>query len=246
MPTLRKRAVLASLMSCLLVATAHADDASIRKNLSARFPGTQISSITKTPYAGLYEVVVDGQIAYTDENADYLFLGNVIDTKTRKNLTQERLAKLNAINPANLPLDHALKFVKGDGSRKLYVFSDPECPFCKRLEQELTKVTNITVYVFPYPLETLHPGTTGVAKAIWCSKDRNKAWQNALLKNSVPKNDGKCDNPIDDDLNLGQKLHITGTPTLIFSNGDIIPGAMPASELEDKLLTIAKQDKRKK
>ena len=235
-----QQTLLASLLMCLFPLV-HADDASIRKNLSSRFPGTQISSITKTPYSGLYEVVADGQIAYTDENADYLFLGNIIDTKTRKNLTQERLVKLSVVNPATLPLEHALKFVKGDGSRKLYIFSDPECPFCKRLEQELTKVNNVTLYFFPYPLESLHPGTTGVTKAIWCSKDRNKAWQNALLKNIFPKNDGKCDNPIDDDLVLGQKLHITGTPTIIFSNGDRVPGAMPASQLEDKLLTMEKK-----
>ncbi len=218
-----------------LTVQAHADESAIRKSLTTRFPGTEISSVSKTPYSGLYEVVIDGQVAYTDENGDYMFLGSVVDTKTRKNLTQERMAKLNAVNTESLPLDHALKFVKGDGSRKLYVFSDPECPFCKKLEQELAKVTNLTLYVFPFPIDSLHPGTSDVSKAIWCAKDKNQAWQDALLKNKLPKNDGSCDNPIEADVALGNSLHVSGTPTLIFANGRRVAGAMPADKLEQML-----------
>ncbi|MHB1676097.1 MAG: DsbC family protein [Sulfuriferula sp.] len=228
--------MLASLLAC----SANADTESIKKNLGAKFPKADIVSVAKTPYAGLYEVVIDGQIVYSDENANYLFLGSVVDTKTRKNLTNERLAKLNAVKLDRFPLNHAIKFVKGDGSRKLVIFSDPECPYCKRLEQELTKVTNITLYDFPYPIESLHPGTTAVSKAIWCAKDREAAWKDALLKNIYPKNDGKCDNPVDANIALGDKLHITGTPTLFFANGQRVPGAMPADKLE-QLLNDARQ-----
>lgn len=223
--------MLASLLAC----SANADTESIKKTLAAEFPKADITSVTKTPYAGLYEVLIDGQIIYTDEKANYFFLGSVIDAKTKKNLTNERLSKLNTVNLDTLPLDHAIKFVKGDGSRKLVIFSDPECPYCKRLEQELAKVTNITVYDFPYPIESLHPGTTAVSKAIWCAKDRNAAWKDALLKNVYPKNDGKCDNPVDANIALGDKLHITGTPTLFFANGQRVPGAMPAEKLEQLL-----------
>ncbi|HET9113329.1 MAG TPA: DsbC family protein [Burkholderiales bacterium] len=235
-----KRILLSLLMlAALLACTAKADTESIKKNLEAKFPKADITSVTKTPYAGLYEVVIDGQIVYSDENANYLFLGSVVDTKTHKNITNERLAKLNAVNPDSFPLDHAIKFVKGDGSRKLIVFSDPECPYCKRLEQELGKVNNVTIYDFPYPIESLHPGTTEVSRAIWCAKDRNAAWQNALLKNVYPKNGGKCDNPIDANIALGDKLHVTGTPTLFFSNGQRVPGAVPADKL-DQMLNTAK------
>ena len=220
------------LLASFLACSAHADSSTIKKNLAVQFPKSDISSVEKTPYAGLYEVVIDGQIIYADENADYLFLGNVMDTKTKKNLTNERLAKLDAVGFNTLPLDHAIKFVKGDGSRKLAVFSDPECPYCKRLEQELTKVNNITIYMFPYPIESLHPGTTALSKQIWCAKDKNAAWQEALLKNIVPKNDGKCSNPVDANVALGNKLHISGTPTLIFINGQRVPGAVPADKLE--------------
>lgn len=212
--------------------TSSGNEATIRKNLLARFPGMDITSVIKTPYAGLYEVLSDGQVVYANDNADYLFVGNVVDTKTRKSLTQDRLAKINAVNIGNLPLDHALKFVKGDGSRKLIVFSDPECPYCKRLEQELTKVNNLTLYIFPFPIDSLHPGTTALSKSIWCAKDKNQAWQDALLKGVTPKNDGSCNNPIDANIALGDSLHISGTPTLIFADGRRVPGAMPADKLE--------------
>lgn len=235
-----KRSVLSLLLlSSLLACSANADQAAIRKNLTAQFPGATITSITKTPYAGLYEVLIDGQIIYTDETAAYVFLGSVIDTKARKNITNERMAKLNEVKFDNLPFENAIKFVKGNGSRKLAVFSDPECPFCKKFEQELTKVDNITVYIFPYPIAGLHPQATAAAKAIWCAPDRNAAWQDALLKGVLPKNDGNCKNPVEANVELGNKLHITGTPTLIFANGQRVPGMVPADKLE-KMLNSAK------
>lgn len=232
---MKKRQWLIAAVATLGILQAHADEASIRKNMAARFPGAQITSITKTPYAGLYEVLIDGQIVYSDDNADYLFMGSILDTRQRRNITQERMEKLSAISPNTLPLDHAIKMVKGDGSRILYVFSDPECPFCKRLEQELAKLNNVTIYEFPYPIDSLHPGTSKLSKQIWCAKDRNQAWHDALLKNAVPKNDGSCSNPVDENVALGNKLHVTGTPTLVFADGHRVAGAMPADKIEQLL-----------
>lgn len=235
-----KRSVLSlMLVSSLLACSANADQTAIKKTLAAQFPGAEISSITKTPYAGLYEVLIDGQIIYTDETAAYVFLGSVVDTKAKKNITNERMAKLNEVKFDNLPFENAIKYVKGDGSRKLAVFSDPECPFCKKFEQELTKVDNVTIYIFPYPIADLHPQATAASKAIWCAPDRNAAWQDALLKGVLPKNDGKCKNPVDANVAYGNKLRISGTPTLIFSNGQRVPGMVPADKLE-KLLDASK------
>lgn len=231
-----KRSVLSlMLVSSLLACSANADQASIKSVLIEKFPGANISSITKTPYSGLYEVIIDGQIVYTDENATYVFLGSVVDIKSKKNLTNERMTKLNTIKVSDLPLDQAIKYVKGDGSRKLFVFSDPQCPYCKKFEQELIKVDNITIYVFPYPIATLHPQSVAESKAIWCAPDKNAAWQDATLKNTPPKNTGDCKNPIDANIALGTKLRITGTPTLIFANGERIPGMVPADKLEQLL-----------
>lgn len=224
---------------------AYADDvvvSKLTKQLNAEIPGVgkgaTISSVTKTPYSGLYEVVINGQVVYTDDKAKYLFLGNVIDLATLKNLTQARVDRLGSANPTNFPLDHAIKFVKGDGSRKLYIFSDPECPYCKRLEQDLAQVTNITYYVFPFPLDSLHPGSTALSKTIWCAKDRKQAWLDALLSNKASKNDGNCENPVAADMALGESLHITGTPTMFFANGQRIAGALPADKIEQLLNAV--------
>lgn len=235
-----KRSVLSMLLvSFLLACSANADQAQIKKTLLTQFPGADIASITKTPYSGLYEVMIDGQIIYTDETAAYVFLGTVVDTKAKKNLTNERMAKLNEVKFDSLPFENAIKFVKGDGSRKLAIFSDPECPYCKKLEEELTRIDNVTIFLFPYPIAGLHPQAVSLSKAIWCAPDKNAAWQDALLKGIAPKNDGSCKNPIDANISYAAKLHISGTPTLIFTNGQRIPGLVPADKL-DKLLNSSK------
>lgn len=229
--TLLSTALLVSLLAC----TANADEASIKKTLLEKFPGADIASITKTPYSGLYEVLIDGQVVYADENADYLFVGSVVDTKTRKNLTNERLEKLNAIKFDSLPFADAIKTVKGNGKRKLAIFSDPDCPFCKKLEQELTKVSNVTIYTFLYPIVSLHPDSAANAKAIWCAPDRNKAWDDAMLRGVMPKNNGNCKNPVASNIALGNKYRVTGTPTLIFANGQRLPGMVPADKVNELL-----------
>ena len=229
--TLLSTVLLASLLAC----TANADEAGIKKTLLEKFPGAAIASITKTPYSGLYEVLIDGQIVYTDENANYLFVGSVVDVKTRQNLTNERLEKLNAVKFDSLPFADAIKTVKGNGKRKLAIFSDPDCPYCKKLEQELTKVSNVTIYTFLYPIVSLHPDAAANAKAIWCAPDRNKAWDDAMLRGVMPNNNGSCKNPVESNIALGNKYRVTGTPTLIFENGQRVPGMVPADKVNELL-----------
>jgi thiol:disulfide interchange protein DsbC len=221
-------------------ATAQANEAVIRKALAQQFPGANIASVQPTPYSGLFEVYLDGQIIYVDAKAQYVFAGDVIDLKNRTNLTQARLNKLQAVKWDTLPLDNAIKTVKGKGERKLVVFSDVDCPYCRRFEAELAKVDNITVYTFLYPIEGLHPNAPQTSKQIWCAPDRNKAWNDYISSGSVPKNDGKCANPVDANIALGNKLKVSGTPTLFFANGQRVPGMVPAAQLEKLLAANAK------
>jgi thiol:disulfide interchange protein DsbC len=215
--------------------TAQANEAVIRKALTQQFPGASIISVKPTPYSGLFEVYLDDQLVYTDAKAQYIFDGNVIDLKTRTNLTQARLNQLQAIKWDSLPFANAIKTVKGTGARKLVVFSDVDCPYCRKFETELDKVDNITVYTFLYPIEGLHPKAVQMSKQIWCAPDRNKAWNDYITNKTVPNNDGKCSNPVDATIALGAKLKVSGTPTLFFTNGQRVPGMVPAAQLE-KLL----------
>jgi thiol:disulfide interchange protein DsbC len=230
-----------ALAATLMFATAaQANEAVIRKALTQQFPGAAINSIKQTPYSGLFEVYLDGQLVYIDAKARYVFSGDVIDLKNRANLTQARLNQLQAIKWDSLPLGNALKTVKGNGARKLVVFSDVDCPYCRKFEAELAKVDNITVYTFLYPIEGLHPKAVQTSKQIWCAPDRNKAWDDYITRGSVPNNDGKCANPVDATIALGNKLKVGGTPTLFFANGQRVPGMVPAAQLERLLAANAK------
>lgn len=224
------------ILACMLamIGAAHADEAGIRKSMEAAYPGVSIKSITKTNYAGLYEVYLDGQIVYTDDKFSFLIAeGRLIDPKTKRNVTEERLEDLTRVDFSKLPLDKAVKVVRGNGSKKVVVFSDPDCPFCKRLEQnELTKINDITVYTFLMPLEKLHPDAATKSKAIWCSSDRGKAWMDWVLKNDLVQNDGKCDVPLAMVADMAAKLGVSSTPTMIFADGRRINGAYPAKEIE--------------
>jgi len=231
---------LALAATLMFSATAQANESVIRKALTQQFPGAQIASVTKTPYSGLFEVYLDGQLIYVDAKAQYVFAGDVIDLKNRTNLSQARLNQLQAVKWDTLPLNNALKTVKGKGERKLVVFSDVDCPYCRKFEAELDKVDNITVYTFLYPIEGLHPKAVQASKQIWCAPDRNKAWDDYITRGSVPSNDGKCANPVDATIALGGKLKVTGTPTLIFANGVRVPGMVPAAQLERLLAANAK------
>ncbi len=231
----------ALMKTCLLLAllifagTAAADEASVRKAVQAKFPQSKIESVTKTPYFGLYEVYIAGELLYTDEKVNYFFIGNVLDAKNFRNLSEERKRKLSAIKFDTLPLDLAIKIVKGNGKRKVAIFSDPYCPFCQRLEKDMVNVTDVTIYTFLYPIESLHPGATEKAKAIWCSPDRIKAWNDFMLNRSGPEAQSSCDTPVDRILEYGRSKGINGTPTLVFGDGQVIPGAIPTAQLEQIL-----------
>ncbi|OZA29883.1 MAG: thiol:disulfide interchange protein [Hydrogenophilales bacterium 17-64-11] len=231
---------LALAAALLFAGSAQANEPLIRKALTQQFPGANIASVQKTPYSGLFEVYLDGQLIYVDAKAQYVFAGKVIELKSGSNLTQARLNQLQAVKWDSLPLGNALKTVKGNGARKLAVFSDVDCPYCRKFEAELAKVDNITVYTFLYPIEGLHPKAVQISKQIWCAPDRNKAWDEYIANGSVPKNDGKCSNPVDATIALGSKLRVEGTPTIFFENGQRVPGMVPAAQLERLFATNAK------
>ncbi|SDZ06534.1 DsbC family protein [Nitrosomonas sp. Nm33] len=217
-----------------------ADETQLKKTIQTHFPGTEIESLRKTPYMGLYEVVIGGEILYTDEKAEYFFVGHVVDAKTRVSLTSERMQQLRdarRIAIDTLPLELGIKAVKGDGKRTLVVYSDPHCPYCKRLEAELAKVNNITIYTLLYPILK---NSMPTATAIWCSADRLKAWDDFMLRGIAPA--GKdCETPLNTLLQSGQKNQVTGTPTLIFTDGSVVSGMIPAEEIEKRLNDTVKK-----
>ncbi len=215
----------------------YADEASIKKAIEAAYPKFKVESITKTPYAGLYEVFMGGQIIYTDEKLSFLIAeGHVVDPKTKKDLTEARLADLMKIDFSTLPLDQAIKVVKGNGSRKLVVFSDVDCPYCKRLEQnELVNLTDVTIYTFLYPIVQLHPDSANKSKLIWCAPNRVSAWHDWIFDGQLPKSAGNCDVPLERVGDLARKFGVNSTPTLFFTDGKRMLGAQPYKEIERAL-----------
>jgi thiol:disulfide interchange protein DsbC len=208
----------------------------VKKSLEQRFPGAEIKGVTKTAYlGGLYEVQLDDRLIYTDGKAKYLLIGAVYDSESKVNLTEERQRKLNRVSVATLPLDMAIKKVKGNGSRTLYVFSDADCPFCARLEQELKNVDNVTIYTFLYPIDSLHPDAARKSRVIWCSPDRLQAWDAYYESGKLPDNAGDCDNPVARTVELGAKFKVNATPTMVFADGTVIAGALPAQRLEAEI-----------
>lgn len=234
MATFLRRAASAALIAAMtLGCSARADQTTdkLKATLQARLPDVQIKSIAKAPVAGLYEVNAGTQVVYSDASGDYVFVGDLVDTKTRTNLTEARLAELNKVDFASLPLANAVKVVKGNGSRKIAVFSDPNCPYCKQLEASLKSVDNITVYTFLYPV--LSDDSTAKAKAIWCAADRAKTWEAWMLDRRAPSGAGTCDtSAIDKNLALGHGMNVTGTPTIFLADGRRLPGAISAEALE--------------
>ena len=228
-------------MLMLLSAASYAGEREIRQTFEKTFNGAEITSISKTPYGGLYEVVVDGEVAYVTSDGKYLLLGNIIDLENRRNITAMRNAKLMEVKWGTLPLANAIKEVKGNGSRKLAVFSDADCPYCRKLEAELGKLNNVTIYTFLFPIAGLHPQAVPTSMKIWCEKDRLKAWKAYMLKGEEPRSKGDCSNPVDENVALGTKLRINGTPTLILEDGKRIPGYLPAEKLDAALTAAGKK-----
>jgi thiol:disulfide interchange protein DsbC len=224
------RALLFVLCTISLAQAAEADPGSKLKISLSKAVG-EVTQINKSPIAGLYEVVTQDHIFYADESGQYLIEGSLFDLKTHRNVTDTRTRQLFALDFNQLPLNLAIKKVKGNGSRKMAYFTDPNCGYCKKLEHELQSVSDVTIYFFLYPI---FEGSAEKAQAVWCSKDRIKAWDNLMLEGVVPSA-GKCDTPFAKIKELAQKLKINGTPALIFANGMITPGYLPAAELEKEL-----------
>lgn len=214
-------------------AQAMADEADIKKAMESKL-GTKVESVTKSGYLGLYEVFSDGNIIYTDEKGTAIIVGPLIDGKTMKNVTEERMKKLTAIKFSELPLDRAIKQVRGDGKRVMATFEDPNCGYCKRLAKELLKLENVTVYTFLLPI--LSEDSVRKSMQIWCSADRAKAWNDWMVEGKAPTGREDCDtSAVSKNQEFGRKLNISGTPTMFFSDGERVPGAMPLARIEQKL-----------
>ena len=211
-----------------------ADEADVKKAMEAKL-GAKVESVNKSGYLGLYEVYTDGAIFYTDDKVSAIMVGGqMIDAKTMKNVTDERMKKLTAIRFGDLPLDRAIKQVRGDGKRVLATFEDPNCGYCKRLAKEMLKLDNVTVYVFLYPI--LSEDSVRKSKQIWCSPDRAKAWSEWMVDGKVPAGREDCDTTaITKNQEFGRKLNISGTPTMFFGDGERVPGAIPLARIEQKL-----------
>lgn len=218
----------------LAVGAAHADEASVKKSVEA-WMGGKVDAVRKAGVLGLYEIQIGNELYYTDEKVSLLFDGNIIDTKTRKNLTQARINKLSAIKFADLPLELAVKTVRGDGRRVFATFEDPNCGYCKKLTKEMAGMDNVTIYTFLLPI--LSRDSAEKSRAVWCAADRAKAWNDLMVNGTVPAA-GTCDAPIEKVVALAQKYNIRGTPTIFLSDGERIPGAVPVAQLEQKLAQI--------
>jgi thiol:disulfide interchange protein DsbC len=215
---------------------AGAQEDAIRKNLPTLLPKfPKIEEVRPTPMSGLFEVRVnDAEIFYTDAKGEFLIQGNLIDLKGKRNLTEERTDKLLAIPFDKLPLKDAFTIVRGKGERKLAVFEDPNCGYCKRFERDLMKVDNVTVYMFLYPI--LGPDSTAKSKSIWCARDKGKAFLDWMVRDVPPSAGQGCDtSALARNTEFGRKHKITGTPTLVFADGSRVPGAVPADQVEKML-----------
>lgn len=220
----------------LPAAVAGTAEDTIRLTLAERIPSlSQIDEVRPTPVPGLYELRIGHDLLYADATGDHVFQGQLIDTRERRNLTQERIDQLTAVDFAELPLKDAIVMVNGTGKRRIAVFADPNCGFCKRFERDLLKVADVTVYTFLYPI--LSQDSHAKSRAVWCAAEPLKTWQAWMLEGAVPaaSDEAACQTPIERNLALGQRLRVTGTPTIVFENGTRIPGALTAAQLEQNL-----------
>ncbi|AUZ05466.1 MULTISPECIES: DsbC family protein [Vitreoscilla] len=217
-------------------------DESVQKDIQAAlkkaYPNedVKVESVSKTPIANLYEVVVfPKQVIYVDAKGEYMLLGNLMDMKNQVNLTEERLSDLNRVDYQTLPFESAIKEVRGNGQYHVAVFSDLDCPFCKRLEQEIEKMTDVTIHTFLMPIDSLHPQARAASKQLWCQPDRTAAWTNWMRKGTPIPAVAECPNPVDDLVALSEKLGFNGTPTIVYPNGKVQSGFLPKEAFEQAL-----------
>ncbi|HET7791877.1 MAG TPA: DsbC family protein [Rhizobacter sp.] len=237
--TFTSRSLLALAAGLVLAPAAFADEAQIRKAITERFPEwPKIDEVSKTPLPGIYELRLGTQIFYVDETGNYLIDGHLVDSRTRANLTEARINKLSAIDFAQLPLKDAFMWKNGTGARKIAVFADPNCGYCKKFEADLQKIKNITVYTFLLPV--LGGDSPQKSENIWCAKDPAKTWLSWMLDGKTPvKYMGSCATPMERNLAFAQKYRINGTPAIIFADGTRVPGAMNAEQIEKQLVASA-------
>ncbi len=228
------RKLLPLAIGLLTSALVQADEADIRRVMEAKL-GTKVEAVAKSGYLGLYEVYADGNIFYTDEKVTAIMVGaQMIDARSMKNVTEERMRKLTAIKFSELPLERAIKQVRGDGRRVLATFEDPNCGYCKRLAKDLQKLENVTIYTFLYPI--LSEDSVRKSRQIWCSADRGRAWNDWMIDGKAPAGKEDCDvSAVAKNQDFGRKLNITGTPTIFFADGERVPGAVPLARIEQKL-----------
>jgi thiol:disulfide interchange protein DsbC len=205
----------------------------IKAELKKKLPEAPVESVRKVPYGNLYEVVLGGEIIYTDDKASFVLLGPIVDLATKENVTEARLRQVNAVKFDTLPFENAIKIVRGNGSRKIAIFEDPNCGYCKRFERDLLGVNDISVYLFLYPI--LSPDSMVKSKAVWCAPDRGKAWLDYMVRDMALPAEVACPTPIDKILEYGKGKRITGTPTIFFEDGERIPGAISMADFEKKL-----------
>jgi thiol:disulfide interchange protein DsbC len=236
-----RHAALALGLSTLLAGASWADEAAIRKNLPERLPNLpKIDEVSKTAIPGLYEVRLGTEILYSDENGNHIVQGALIDTKTKTDLTQARVDKLTAIDFNSLPLKNAVVIKQGTGARKLVVFADPNCGYCKRLERDLLALKDVTIYNFIYPI--LGPDSVAKSKDIWCAKDPAKAWRDWMVDGKLAsKAAASCDvAALDANAELGRKYRVQGTPAVVFEDGTRAPGAIPGAQIEARMAAAKK------
>ena len=235
---LRRIAVCVIGLWALVACSADANEAKIRQILEGKFPKMKVESVTKAPFAGLYEVVLDGEIVYTDDKVEYFFGGNLYDIRKLppRNLTQESANQI-IVKVLAASQDIAIKRVKGDGSRTLYTFEDPNCGFCQKLSQELTKVDNVTVYTFLTPI--LSQDSIEKSRAVWGAGDRAKAWDDLMLRATLPDSGETCNAPIERSLALMKRFGVRGTPAIYLQTGQHIGGFIPADQIERALNSVS-------
>src|SRR5262245_32888778 len=229
------------LLTAALLASslAAANEAAIRKALEPKLSSSKIEGIQPGPMPGLWEVrlrTAEGmRLIYTDANGSYVIQGTIYETRSDRNLTEERMRKLNAIKFESLPLDQAVKVQRGNGKRVMAMFSDPYCPACRQFERTLAEIDNVTIYVFMYPV--IRPQNADHSRAVWCSTDRAKAWLElaAAAKPKVPEAAPSCPNPVDKLVEVGHKLGVNSTPTLFLASGERVTGGLSAADLKELL-----------
>ena len=234
------------LATALLASSALANETLIRQAVEVKLGGIKVDGVQPSSLPGLYEVrfqTQEGpQIVYVDAQANHIFVGDIIEFKTDRNLTQERIRRLSAIKFESLPLELAVKVQRGNGKRVLAMFSDPYCPACQQFEKVLAQVEDITIYYFMYPV--IRPELADHSRAVWCAPDRSKAWLDLALRGKPTATSANCDTPVEKVLELGRSLRVGSTPTLILANGERHVGGLPAAKLRTALDEAAKSPKK--